>query len=178
MQACLVFESMFGNTRDLAEAVADGFRQARPDVPITLVNVLDAPTDPGADLLIVGGPTHTFTMSRPETRADRDKHATTDEARAAVAALPGADTGPGVREWLATLVPSAGTLAAAFDTRVNRPFPKRAAKAMAKQLTGLGYRLATPPEGFEVTGMTGPLADGELDRARAWGAQLAATLPA
>jgi len=178
MQVCLVFESMFGNTRDIAEAVAAGLQQSRPDATITLVNVLHAPTDPAADLLIVGGPTHAFSMSRPDTRAERDKHATTDEVRTAIASLPDADAGPGIREWLDTLATATGTPVATFDTRASYPIPKRAAKAMAKKLTGLGYRMALPPQGFVVTGVTGPLAEGELDRARAWGAELAGVVGA
>ena len=178
MQVCLVFESMFGNSRDIAEAVAAGFRAAQPDATFTVVNVLHAPTDPGADLLIVGGPTHAFSMSRPDTRAERGKHVTTDELRARVATLPDADAGPGIREWLTDLVPGNGTPAVTFDTRASYPIPKRAAKAMAKRLTALGYRMLQSPQGFLVGGVTGPLNEGELDRARVWGAQLAGLVTA
>lgn len=175
MQVHLVFESLFGNSRDIAGAIAAGYRGARPDDTFTLVNVLHAPTDPDADLLIVGGPTHEFSMSRPTSRAQRDRHVTTDAVRAMVAELPDADTGPGIREWLDALTPARPTLAAAFDTRATSslPMPRRAGKAMSKRLTALGYRMAVPPTGFLVGGVTGPLVDGELERARAWGAELA-----
>ncbi|CCF63713.1 protein of unknown function [Nocardia cyriacigeorgica GUH-2] len=38
----------------------------------------------------------------------------------------------------------------------------------------LGYQLVDKPMDFLVDGMTGPLADGELDRARQWAQRLAA----
>jgi hypothetical protein len=44
---------------------------------------------------------------------------------------------------------------------------------IAKRLRHRGYRLAAPPEGFIVTGTEGPLREGELARAREWGARLA-----
>ncbi len=44
-----------------------------------------------------------------------------------------------------------------------------AANSIAKSLVKKGGQLAAPPEGFLVTGEQGPLKDGELDRASAWG---------
>ena len=46
------------------------------------------------------------------------------------------------------------------------------AAGIAKRLRNGGYRLAAPPEGFIVTGTEGPLREGELARAREWGAGL------
>jgi hypothetical protein len=48
-----------------------------------------------------------------------------------------------------------------------------AAPRIAKALVAKGYTLVGEPKGFIVTGKEGPLADGELDRARNWGADLA-----
>jgi hypothetical protein len=42
-------------------------------------------------------------------------------------------------------------------------------------LHGCGYELLVKAESFLVEDSEGPLAPGELDRARAWGAKLAAT---
>lgn len=173
MRAHVVYESMFGNSHAVADAVAAGIRAAVPGSDVTVVNVLAAPDDLRPDLLVVGGPTHAFSLSRPETRASRGQHLTTDEARDAAAREPGADAGRGVREWLEQLGGLEDVPAAAFDTRVSRPVPKRAAVGISKRLRAAGCALVVAPQGFHVRGMHGPLVDGELDRATAWGRQVA-----
>jgi hypothetical protein len=86
---------------------------------------------------------------------------------------PGAAS-PGLREWLRALPPARlGTLAAAFDTRVESRLAGSAARPASRQLKRHGFGVAGKPEGFIVTGSQGPLREGELDRARAWGATLA-----
>jgi hypothetical protein len=67
-------------------------------------------------------------------------------------------------------------MVATFDTRVGkvRHLPGSAAKSAAKALRKIGYTAVVPPESFWVADVAGPLLDGELDRARAWGEELAA----
>ena len=67
MHALVVFESMYGNTRAIAEAIAAGL-STRMSVEVKEVGV--APEMIGEDvaLLVVGGPTHAHGMSKPETR--------------------------------------------------------------------------------------------------------------
>jgi hypothetical protein len=79
-----------------------------------------------------------------------------------------------LREWLTGLQgPSPTTVAAAFDTRVARPrVPGSAARRAERRLRRLGYRILRPAASFWVTGTKGPLDDGELERARRWGAAL------
>jgi hypothetical protein len=169
MRAVVIYESMFGNTRRVAEAVAAGL-SAR--LGADRVSVLEAgaaaaadraPVE-GVDLVVVGGPTHAFGLSRPSTRrsaADVDRDA----------AVP---TGAGLREWLAAASPGAGRLAAAFATRVRRPLVAgSAAKAATRRLRRLGYRLVDRPRDFWVAGTPGPLNPGELERAVRWGEDLA-----
>ena len=69
MTTMVVFESLWGNTRALAEAVAEGLSP-----PATVVDVGEAPVPlPGeVYLLFVGGPTHAFSMSRASTRHDAE----------------------------------------------------------------------------------------------------------
>jgi hypothetical protein len=80
----------------------------------------------------------------------------------------------GLREWLTTLERTDRSLAAAaFDTRIDRPrVPGSAARGAEKRLRKLGFRIACPSESFYVTGTTGPLIDGETERARRWGEEL------
>ncbi|HEY0216753.1 MAG TPA: flavodoxin domain-containing protein [Cellulomonas sp.] len=173
MRAHVVYESMFGNGHAVADAVAQGIRAADPSADVTVVSVLEVSDAPDTDLLVVGGPTHMLTLSRPETRASRAQKLDAEEDRRRAEREPGADTGRGVREWLEQVAPADGVPAAAFDTRVDRPVPKRAAAGIAKRLRHAGYRVVLPPEGFHVLGTSGPLADGELERAAAWGSQVA-----
>lgn len=165
MRAVVVYESMFGNTKQIAGAIAKGVSTA---MEVDVVDVGDAPTTIGSDidLVVAGGPTHAFGLSRPGTRKS--------------AADQGADISVtekvGIREWLTSLPPArAGQLAAAFDTHTGRPrwLPGSAARGAAARLRSIGYRLVAPPRSFFVTGTTGPLIGGELDRAYQWGEQLA-----
>ena len=164
MRALVVVESSFGNTMSVAKAVTEGLE---PSVMVDIRDVTVAPTliDPPVDLLIVGGPTHTFGMSRPDTRRDAARQA----GRAG-------EPGQGVREWLDAVPPGVGR-AAAFDTRINKRWvPGSAARGIAKRLRALGGTLVVDPESFYVTGTPGPLAGGELARARQWGERLATML--
>jgi hypothetical protein len=160
MRALVVYESMFGNTETVARAVAEGLSSA---LVTEVVEVSKAPRLVGGDLLVVGGPTHALGMSRPKTRAD----ALTQSGGTL------ASPGDGIREWLGALAPGYGK-AAAFDTKVAHPrVPGSAAHAAARRLHRLGFTLVGKPHTFYVGGTKGPLADGETDRARAWGRGLA-----
>ena len=65
----MVYESMFGNTEQVARAVAAGLGES---VDVEVAEVTDAPTEPDPEvaLIVAGGPTHAFSMSRENTRAD------------------------------------------------------------------------------------------------------------
>jgi hypothetical protein len=166
MRALVVFESMFGNTRTIAEAIAEGLGTG---FDVEVVEVADAPdrVPEGTDLVVAGGPTHAFGMSRVSTR------------RAAVEQGAPGDTvvATGIREWLAELRPASVPLAATFDTRVKRPaLPGSAARRMARRLRRLGVPLAASAVSFWVEGTPGPLVAGERERAVRWGRELAVQL--
>ena len=65
--------------------------------------------------------------------------------------------------------------AAAFDTRLNglRPFTGAASRPIERRLRGAGYTLLHPSASFVVKSVKGPLLDGEIERATAWGEYLA-----
>jgi hypothetical protein len=162
MDALVVYESMFGNTRDVARAIAEGLG-TRLTVRTCEVGEAPAVVDDTIGLLVAGGPTHAFGMSRPTTR-----HSAAEQAGGALVSL-----GNGVREWLAGL-PGTSVPAAAFDTRVGHPrVPGSAAHAVGRRLRRLGCRMVVPAETFWVEGTPGPVMPGELDRARSWGERLA-----
>ena len=163
MRAVVVVESMFGNTRQVAEAIADGLRPA-VDAEVLDVAVAPEAIDPEVGLVVVGGPTHAFGMSRPSSRAQALQEAGTREGSPDV----------GMREWIEHLDPlRAGVVTATFDTRMKSRWAGSAAASASKLLRRRGVQTLAPAHSFVVTDKSGPLAAGELDRARAWGAELA-----
>jgi hypothetical protein len=159
MRALVAYESMFGNTQAIADAIVQGL-SGRMRVEALEVGVAPTAIDDDVVLLVVGGPTHAFGLSRPRTRQDA--------ARQATAGL--VSRGPGLREWLTSLKAPAGVAAAAFDTRISKPrLPGSAARAAEKRLRRLGLRMVAPAESFYVEGTSGPLLEGEQERARRWG---------
>jgi hypothetical protein len=160
MKALVVYESMWGNTEKVAHAIAAGLGES---MEVELAEVGSAPVAPGPEvrLIVAGGPTHAFSMSRTTTRKDAI-HRGAGEGEPDV----------GLREWLDGLPtgPHPQRIAT-FDTRVAkmRHLPGSAAKAAAKVAHRHGFDRAEHVESFYVDDMEGPLLDGELVRATAWG---------
>ena len=176
MHALVVFESMYGNTRAVAEAIAAGLSSR---MPVEITEVGAAPMVIGEDvsLLVVGAPTHAHGMSKPETRRTAADRADAERGIESPSI--------GLREWLNGLGAAPSHVAvAAFDTRIKGPalLWGSAAKSAEGQLRKAGARVLTPAQSFFIAGPRGPvydaMADGELDRARSWGERLATELPA
>jgi hypothetical protein len=166
MKALVVYESMFGNTRLIAEAVAGGLTHW---FEAEAVEVGDCPDIVAyLDLVVVGGPTHAFGMTRPATR-----QSAADQTEEALVS-----PGIGIREWLTRLTPPASQVsAAAFDTRVDKPrVPGSAAVGAHKKLRRLGFHMPVAAQSFYVDGTTGPLLEGEYERAHRWGEDLGSLL--
>lgn len=172
MTALVVYESMYGSTQAVAEAIGHGLAPAGP-VRVVEVGVLAA--TPGGrtlttdiDILVVGAPTHTFGLSRPGTRQDaaRDASAST------------VSTELGVREWLeAVKMPLGGVRYAAFDTKVLKSrLPGSAGRSADKKLSQMGARAVAEPRTFWVEGKSDGLMSGELENAKGWGAGLVGLL--
>ncbi len=167
----VVFESVYGNTHDVARAVAQGLAAAGPAEVRTPDEVTEAELAE-ADLLVVGGPTHVHGMTRDSTRAsaiergDQGDHPPLDEAAG----------GTGLRTWFESVVPRQ-SWAAAFDTRLHGSalLTGRASKGIAHHLEDRGYRLLAPAQSF-IVDKHNRLEPDELTRARIWGEQLAAAL--
>jgi glutathione S-transferase len=161
MRAIVVYESVYGNTRAIAEAIADA-------LGALALTTEEAPPDGDAaraDLLVVGGPTHVHGVASARTL----------EAGAGESELHG----PALRDWLDALPRASGALAAAFDTRLDKAqwLTGAASRGLAKRLDRQGFSVVSTAS-FLVTDSDGPLLEGELERARQWGAELAALVPA
>jgi hypothetical protein len=168
MKTVIVYESMYGNTRVIADAIGRGLG---PEHETVVVPVSQARPEllAGADLVVVGGPTHIHGMSRASTR--KGAAAAARKPDSGLAMDHGAE-GPGLRDWFAALG-RADTAAAAFDTRLEGPgtFTGRASKGIARLLRRHGFTMAAKPESFLVT-KDNQLRAGEKDRAWKWGHEL------
>ena len=166
MSALIVVETYFGNTRHIADVVANGLRSDGIDTVV--VAVQDAPTqlEDGIELLVIGAPTHDLGLSTAESR------------QAACARQGHIEPMIGVREWMGLVtVPSNPPLVAIFDTRTGYPWLAGSAAAQASAcLSSRGFPVIPARETFRVQGITGPLNVGEDDRAERWTTVVAARL--
>jgi len=160
MHAVVVYESHWGNTEAVARAVAEGLgpsaRALDTDeaTPEALAEV---------DLIVAGAPVMAFSLPRENMKGQiaGDQKAPT----------PPDVSHPLMRAWLDALPAGTGA-GAAFETRIWWT-PRGATGAIESKLKKAGYPTMAKAERFIVDGAYGPLKDGELDRARAWGASLA-----
>lgn len=161
MKAIVVYESHWGNTAAVARAIAEGIgsgARALTTDEATGQELADA------DLVVAGAPVLMFRLPnetmRDTVEADRKAPVAADVSH------------PMLRTWLDGLPSIPRAKAAAFDTRV-RWTPRGAVGTIESKLREAGCTVVSKGKGFVVTGAYGPLRDGELDRARAWGHELA-----
>ncbi|WP_341997900.1 flavodoxin domain-containing protein [Microbacterium sp. LWH7-1.2] len=163
----IVYESMFGNTRSIAEAIADGIRPHCPVIVLPIGRVGELAGE--LDTPVIGGPTHAHGLSRPESRAEAVVWAGDEQKNLK---LDDGWTEAGIREWLAHTPHPAGRFAA-FDTRVDMPriFSGSAAASIDRRLAKAGGERLADPTSFLVD-RSSRLVDGEVERARQWGEDL------
>lgn len=163
MHAVVVYESHWGNTAAIARAIAEGIG---PEARALATDEATPAVLGSADLVVAGAPVMAFGLPTEgiRTTAATDRKAPT----------PADVSHPSMREWLEGL-PSGKAFSAAFETRL-RWSPGGATSAIDKGFAKAGYRPISKAQKFVVTGSYGPLREGELERARAWGAELAASL--
>jgi len=145
MQAVVVYDSVYGNTEKVAQAIGEGIGSG---VPVLQAAGAQASDLEGLELLVVGSATH---GGRP-----------TEALQGFLARVEG--------------VSLDGIKVAAFDTRLATRLVAvfgYAVKRIAAELEGRGGKLVASPEGFVVGGRKGPLQEGELERATAWGRKIA-----
>jgi len=164
MKAVVVYESLWGNTAAVARAIAEGIGSgtvARTTDEVTAQEVARA------DLIVAGAPVLGFRLGGDQIRAAIAR----DEADAPV---PPDLAHPSLRSWLEALRPGHGR-SAAFETRIWWS-PRGSVGDIESRLTRAGYPPIASAQKFVVKDKYGPLREGELDRARQWGAELARLL--
>ena len=170
MEALVVYESLWGNTAAIAHAIAEGIG---PGTRVAHTGEVDPAEAATVDLLVVGAPVHAFSLPTTATKKS------VGERAIAPGDLTPDLSQPPVRDWLERLESGSG-VAAAFDTRVRGPFGRGGASKIEKLLAAKGFRVAHVSQGFLIANDKNPkspasmLREGELDRARAWGVELAA----
>ncbi len=176
MRAVVVYESMFGNTHAIADAIGRGIGEGpEPVENLIVVPVGEAGRERlgDVDLLVVGGPTHFHSMSRTRTR--KWAAATAQKPKNDLVLDCGAH-GPGVRDWLTSLGTGHAKVAV-FDTRFRGPavLRGRASRPISQKIRKNGFELVAKPESFFVT-LQNHLESGEEARAQEWGKRLAASV--
>ncbi len=173
MKAVVVYQSLWGSTAAVARAIVEGIGEGAVAVSTT-----DATPKAlaGADLVVAGAPIHAMNLPTADSVKQAAAKPAGDNAVAA-------DTSNRLmRDWLADL-PAGSAKCAAFDTRVRGPLGRGGAARIQRKLEKAGYSSIAKPTGFcvalrpdQVTSAEGMLVPGELERARAWGRSLAASV--
>ena len=152
MKALIIYDSFFGNTEQIATAIAGDIEGGK----VLRVSEVKPPVLESVDLLIVGSPTRGFRASEaiqafiqgiPDNNLKGTKVAAFDTR------IPEAEVGKGLR----------------FLMKMGGYAAPRIAQALKKK----GGNLAVPPEGFFVKDREGPLKEGELERAASWAKEIA-----
>lgn len=163
MRAIVVYESHWGNTAEIARAIAEGIG---PDARALNTDEASASVVADADLVVAGAPIMAFGLPSDTMIAN--------VARDPRAPVAGDISHPSLRHWLEGLPPSRAA-SASFETKL-RWSPGGATGAIDERFHQAGFRTIAKSQKFWVASMYGPLRDGEVERARAWGSQLAATI--
>jgi len=153
MNAHVIYDSVFGNTEKIAQAIG-----AALNAPVVKVDAAALAQLNDLQLLIVGSPTRGF---RP-TPAIADF----------IKAIP-AGALQGVRVTAFDTRIALETIKSGFFRGIVK-MGGYAAQPITTALVKKGATQAQAPEGFIVQAEQGPLSAGELDRAAAWARQLAA----
>jgi amidase len=166
-QALVVVESHFGNTVALADAVAATLRAAGVQTTVWMAHEAATTIPPGATLILLAGPTHDHGLSTPTTR----------KRAAGIGAKDSTDSA-GLVDWLAQARGGREARVVTFGTADSSDLDGggTAAEASAALALECGFVHVEQGPSFAVVGVAGPLAPGELQRARQWADSLGAEL--
>jgi flavodoxin len=155
MKALVIYDSVFGNTGKIAQAIGSALG-SQEDVEIVRVSDVKPEQLTGLTLLIVGSPTRQFRPTGATTSIPKN-------------GLEGVKVAAFDTRFTVSEIEKVRILA--FFVRIFG----YAAKPIADRLEKKGGELVIPPEGFYVGDTEGPLLEGELERAADWAKQIIAT---
>lgn len=148
MKTLIIYDSIYGNTKQIAKSIGDALTG---DVTVLRIGEVNPSELESIDFLIVGSPTQGFRPTKlVQTFIDNIPGHTLRgiDVAAFDTRIPASEVRTGLR-----LLMKLGGYAA-----------KRIADALRKK----GGNLVVSPEGFLVKGREGPLKEGELERAANW----------
>ena len=151
MKALVIYDSAYGNTEKVAQAMAEAL-----DYEARRVTEVQPAQLTGLDALIVGSPTQKFQPLKP--------------IKDFLKAIPAGQLDGVKVAAFDTRISTEDTDSAILNFLVK--LFGYAAEPIGKRLTKKGGKLAMPPEGFYVADKEGPLKKGELERAKAWAKQI------
>ena len=131
-RAMVIYDTKFGNTEKIARALALGIEKQRVKVDCVKADEVDVDKLVEYNFLAIGGPTHTFGVSKP--------------MKAFLKKLKNVDI--------------KGKKAFAFDTKYKSRWAGSAGKGIGKTLKRLGMSIVKPHSSAIVTGSEGPLDEG------------------
>lgn len=140
---------MYGNTEQVAEALAAGLQSGGCDVKTAKVDAVKFDELSDIDLLCVGTPVHAWNVSRP------------------------------VKKFLGQLTGLeglSGKKAFAFDTKLRSRLAGSAGGKVDKKLSGIGFEIVRPAQSAIVLGKEGPLEEGAEETFKQIGTELASML--
>jgi flavodoxin len=146
-KAIVVYESKYGNTKLVAEAIAEGMNQVLgQEAVVAKLNDVDLTQIDRFDTILVGSPNHIGGATR------------------------------GIRKFIDKLgkLNLEDKQGAVFDTYLAKDFEK-AVKKMEKQIGEKvpGLTLVAPGLSIMIDGMKGPITDGELSKCKEFGVKIA-----
>jgi len=148
MKGIVIYHSKYGNCKQVAEAILAGLKESGADVTLAEVSSLDAlPED--VDFVVMGSPTRAGRASGP------------------------------IRKFMKKASWTAGMKFAAFGTGLTKGVAKGdkiSAEDISESLKVFGLGEVVPPFRAGVGGRKGPLEDGALDKAKAFGNTVAGAL--
>jgi flavorubredoxin len=144
----IIYDTKFGNTEKVAMALAEGMKKQRVNVDCLKIDEVDTSKLGDYDLLAIGGPTHTFGLSKP------------------------------MKDFLQKLenVNVSGKKAFAFDTKFKSRLAGSAGKRIEKKLKKLGMSIVKSHISAIVKGGEGPLEDEAEETFKQIGADIAKSL--
>jgi flavodoxin len=150
MKGMVVYQSKWGNSRQIAEAIAGSLAESGHEAEAVSVKSAGSP-DPSLDFIVLGGPTRAAHAYGPIKRFAKSM------------------TG---ESWK-------GKRFATFSTGASIPTEKpstQASERIHEMLEANGLKPLAPPFKAGVQGMHGPLVEGDLERAAEFGKELGGIL--